>query len=174
MIDGVDTMSRLCLLCATMHHHLIMFHFDAKKGNNTGTLQEKIEHCLYINDLRGNIRGLTMRYATQELVSGYVTMSHGNAWWCMGRGAVVYGARRGANQELVSKKNFFETKKSPAGAGQCRGVLLVKVKFKLAIGIGFIIGIIGFNFDHKLNYSFPTVVVVAVTLKIILNFGLPF
>ena len=87
MIDGVDTMSRLCLLCATMHHHLIMFHFDAKKGNNTGTLQEKIEHYLYINDLRGNIRGLTMRYATQELVSGYVTMSHGSAWWCMRRGA---------------------------------------------------------------------------------------
>ena len=114
------------------------------------------------------------RGANQELVSGHVTMSHGDAWWCMGRGAVVYGARRGANQELVSKKNFFETKKSPAGAGQSRGVLLVKVKFKLAIGIGFIIGIIGFNFDHKLNYSFPTVVVVAVTLKIILNFGLPF
>ena len=116
MIDGVDTMSSLCLLCATMYHHLIMFHFDAKKGNNTGTLQEKIEHCLYINDLRGNIRGLAMRYATQELVSGYVTMSHGDAWWRVVTRDGVWGeARRESGTGI--KKEFFWDKKKPHRSG---------------------------------------------------------
>jgi len=39
-----------------------MFVFASQKKNKSRTLQAKIEHCLFINDLRKNIANLVRTY----------------------------------------------------------------------------------------------------------------